>query len=39
MENGRSSTFHSPNEKNISAPTTNSDRMTGVPHSVLECPT
>ena len=32
---GSSRTFHSPNEKNIRAPTMNSDRRTGVPNSVL----
>ena len=32
--NGRSRTFHRPNEKNIRAPTTNSERMIGVPNSV-----
>ena len=34
IENGRSSTFHSPNAKNMNAPTRNSERMTGVPNSV-----
>ncbi len=32
--NGRSRTFHSPNEKNMKAPTMNSERMIGVPTSV-----
>ena len=34
IENGSSRTFHSPNEKNMNAPTTNSERMIGVPNSV-----
>ena len=34
IEKGSSSTFHRPNEKNISAPTANRDRMIGVPNSV-----
>ncbi len=33
-ENGSRSTFHSPNEKNISAATMKIERMTGVPISV-----
>ena len=33
-ENGRSRTFHRPNEKNMNAPTPNSERMIGVPNSV-----
>ena len=34
IENGSSRTFHRPNEKNMNAPTMNSERMTGVPNSV-----
>ena len=33
-EKGRSRTFHRPNEKNMNAPTANSERMIGVPNSV-----
>ena len=33
-ENGSSRTFHSPNEKNMKEPTTNSERIVGVPSSV-----
>ena len=32
-ENGSSRTFHRPNEKNMNAPTMNSERMIGVPNS------
>ena len=32
--NGRSRTFHRPNAKNMNAPTTKSERMTGVPNNV-----
>ena len=34
MENGRSSTFHSPKATNMNAPTTNSERMMGVPNRI-----
>ena len=34
IENGSSRTFHSPNEKNMNAPTRNSERRTGVPNRV-----
>src|SRR5918994_4402783 len=33
IENGSSSTFHSPKATNMNAPTTNSERMIGVPNS------
>ena len=33
--NGRSRTFHTPNEKNMKAPTTKSDRMIGVPNRTV----
>ena len=34
IENGRSRTFHRPNEKNMIAPTRNRERRIGVPNSV-----
>ena len=34
IENGSNRTFHSPNEKNMNAPTRNRERRTGVPNSV-----
>ena len=34
IENGSSRTFHRPNEKNMNAPTMNSERMIGVPNRV-----
>ena len=34
MENGSRSTFHRPNATNMNAPTTNSERMIGVPNRI-----